>query len=80
MNKVQHLVLVLEVVLQNKQRKLQAGKRGWPKFKWPEFEKLPYSCQPFHCLLTFEGGAFYEITVVGPRIITCSAMANERED
>ena len=44
MNKVQHLVLVLEVVLQNKQRKLQAGKRGWPKFKWPEFEKLPYIC------------------------------------
>jgi hypothetical protein len=43
MNKVQSFLSVSEVVLRNKQGKLQAGKRGWTKFKWPEFKELPYN-------------------------------------
>ena len=46
MNKVQYFVSVSEVVLRNKQGKLQAGKRGWHKFKWPELDESPRTLLP----------------------------------
>ena len=46
MNKFQYFVSVSEVVLRNKQGKLQAGKRGWHKFKWPELDESPRTLLP----------------------------------
>jgi hypothetical protein len=78
MNKVQSFLSVSEVVLRNKQGKLQAGKKGWTKFKWPEFKELPYTSLAQVSLVISVSELFAGTATLQPRYKTKSYTVLQR--